>query len=75
MKNNFIDNFPNAYFVSARFTRWINNYWADNIIGPKFIKGIIGSIIIGLGPDSKVIEIRGFQVDWHPAKTPYDIGV
>ena len=45
---------------------------------PKIISGIL-QIPIGWpqypGEEVKVVNIPWINIDWHPAKEPYDIGV
>ena len=57
--NNLILNSRNAYFENCT-NSWNNNYWDRYRLLPKLIFGEINS------------KIR-FNVDWHPAKEPYDI--
>ena len=77
-QNNFIDNgfskrYPirvrylgNAYIYNCFFNKWDANYWDDwNYRLPRLIRVRLG--IIGLIP--------WFNIDWHPAQEPYDIGV
>ena len=64
IKNNFIGNICNAFFIQfSLFTNWNDNYWTDWIgLGPKLIKGKLGEMII-----------PWVNFDLHPAKEPYDI--
>jgi len=66
ISNNFINNTHHAYFRNTIFTKWDANYWGVSRILPKIIFGDfkIGAFII-----------PWFNVDWHPAKEPYDIEV
>jgi len=59
-KNTLIDNEYDAYFYACRNT-WYNNYWNK----PRFLP----KIIFGNRGYSK----PGIQLDWHPAKEPFDI--
>jgi parallel beta-helix repeat protein len=62
--NNFLKNAFAAYF-SGKCLRntWDGNYWNRPRIIPKIIIGNTGGIIFTMR----------FNVDWHPAKVPYDI--
>jgi len=64
LKNNFLGNKRHAFFKNCTNT-WKQNYWNRPRILPKLIFGIIkiGSI-----------WIPWFNIDWCPAKEPYDIG-
>jgi len=76
LRNNFIDNDKNAYFVLSRGNRWMNNYWDDwSGVGPKRIDGIVRQVFVGFYPDGSVKfkEIEGTRFDWFPAKEPHDI--
>jgi len=72
IKNNFIDNQIHAlskYWIFSLFrNEWDGNYWGRSRIFPKIILGLI---MIG---NFHGIPFR-FDIDWHPAKEPYDIGV
>ncbi len=69
-KNNFIDNQIHGLSKYWNFSlfrnKWDGNYWGRSRILPKIIFGLkmIGNF---LG-----IPFR-FDVDWHPAKEPYDL--
>jgi parallel beta-helix repeat protein len=66
-KNNFFNNFCNAYFWNAFFNHWIKNFWDDwSGIGPYKIEGIFAPIL-------PPIMINLTNYDWNPAKEPYDI--
>ena len=79
--NNFIDNEQHAYFEYVLYLqflpriKWKGNYWDDwNIRLPRLIKGekvIIFVFRPGTVFKSKVCD--WYNVDWHPAKEPYDI--
>jgi parallel beta-helix repeat protein len=64
IKNNFINNTVNAYFQHfSLLNHWNGNYWTDWMkIGPKFIKGKLGEVLI-----------PWVNFDWHPAQEPFDI--
>ena len=64
-KNNFIGNERHVDFRNSWGNTWDSNYW-DNWIGfgPKLIPGKIME-----GP----VEILWINIDWNPAKEPYDI--
>ncbi len=72
--NNFIGNNRNAYFDSEYFlihrNTWDNNYWSDYKIGRFYL---IGGTVYFLG--FIFFSLPWFQIDWHPAKEPYDIGI
>jgi parallel beta-helix repeat protein len=72
INNNFINNDDSAYFENALFNIWSRNYWSDNIIGPHVIRGKF-HFLIGEGPSQIEIDFPCINVDWHPAKEPYDI--
>ena len=72
--NNFLNNGANINYITElgyiikmfRSITFEGNYYDDWIgIGPKFIWGSIWLIPI----------LMVFNIDWHPAKEPYDIGV
>jgi parallel beta-helix repeat protein len=67
-----------ATFCSSFFNRWNDNYWDDwSSVFPKPIKGIIErstiSIFYGVIPIPSPPTIPLWNIDWHPAKEPYDI--
>jgi parallel beta-helix repeat protein len=73
-KNNFIFNLTYLYIRKSIFSidsdnKWIGNYWNKARLLPVLIWGI------------KIIRlfiyrnIPSLDIDWHPAKGPYDIGV
>jgi len=70
IKNNFIDNNIHAlskyWFFSLFKNKWDRNYWGKQRSLPKIIFGLkmIGNYF--------GIPYR-FDVDWHPAKEPYEI--
>ena len=72
LKNNFIGNGQDAFFITRlknilfKRNRWEYNYWNRPQILPKLIFGKIG-----IGP----IESPWINIDWFPAKEPYDIEV
>jgi len=68
IKNNFIDNKRDAYFEDSSFSRWRRNYWNESRNIPKLI---FGERWIGLGGFVK--NVKWINVDWFPAKEPYDI--
>ena len=71
IKNNFIDNRIHGlskYWIFSLFrSKWDGNYWGRPRIFPKIIFGLrmIGNFF--------GIPFR-FDIDWHPAQEPYDIG-
>jgi len=62
LKNNFIFNYKNAYFMINTRNIWIGNYWNRTRFLPY--------PIFGMTPFSPWINI-----DWYPAKKPYKIPV
>ena len=69
-QNNFIDNERegkgNTFYDSFN-NKWDINYWSRPRIFPYFIFGKIWIEIFG------GFYIRWFNIDWHPAKKPYNI--
>jgi len=63
-ENNLQKNLIKAIFINSFHTVWQKNYWNRPRIIPKLI---FGEIKIG----SKWLP--WFNIDWHPAKEPYDI--
>jgi len=71
--NNFLENNKNADFLDSKNTLWNSNYWGKSRIFPKII---IGSITIrppGWGTPG--VYFLWINIDWIPAKEPYDLGV
>jgi len=67
IKNNFINNTINAYFLHrAFFNHWSENYWDRPRILPYPIFGIVWGQLIKL-------VVPWVNFDWHPAQEPYDI--
>ena len=66
--NNFLGNKISAFFEINFVYRnkWNNNYWNKPLDKPKLILGGKGFVFY---------IIPWFEIDWHPAKEPYDIGV
>jgi parallel beta-helix repeat protein len=62
ISNNFIFNRRNSYFKDCENNTWGYNYWNR----PRFFPYLI------FGKDNSKFD---FEVDWHPAKEPYDIPV
>ncbi|MBE3121537.1 MAG: right-handed parallel beta-helix repeat-containing protein [Thermoplasmata archaeon] len=65
-RNNFINNKIQAFFYGRFNTIWNENYWNRTRFFPKIIFG-------KLNEDSIFYNV--INIDWHPAKKPYDIGV
>ena len=67
-KNNIMENRINVYLNSSIGNIWFKNYW-DNFsgFGPKII---FGKLAMPWNPKRTVPWIN---IDWHPAKEPYDI--
>lgn len=74
IKNNFINNQKQAYFLFRLFrdfprSRWDQNYWDDwHLQRPKPVKGSLAIIIIVFA-----LRIPWIQFDWRPVQEPYDI--
>ena len=64
-ENNFMENDCNAFFKSSSFNRWISNFWNRPRLLPY---PIIGKLKLWK------ITISWINIDWRPAKEPYDIG-
>jgi parallel beta-helix repeat protein len=74
LKNNFLGNEPDAFFQNSFSNQWMQNYWNRPRILPKFISGEIYWIIFKPWMGTSEIHIPWFpQIDWNPAKEPYDI--
>ncbi len=81
-RNNFIENHLDAEFTLGAICRiliplarnnWIHNYWDDHHIRlPQLIPGTLS-----YPPDPSIpwerISIDWIEIDWFPAKEPYDI--
>jgi parallel beta-helix repeat protein len=66
--NSLINNTKNACFYQPFLiskNQWYNNYWGQFQFFPKIIFGWI------IYNNDKLL--RWFNIDWHPAKEPYDI--
>jgi parallel beta-helix repeat protein len=69
-KNNFINNEDDGksrIFSNSFFNKWQSNYWNKTRKLPYLI---IGDIWIDFFGD--IIHFKWYNVDWHPAKIPYD---
>jgi len=66
--NTFIDNHRDAFFNIRSDNIWDGNYWNRPRILPKPILGKIYFLWY-------LIKIPMINIDWHPAREPYDIGV
>jgi nitrous oxidase accessory protein NosD len=62
-RNNFLNNDIDADFTNSFLNKWNQNFWNKTRILPKLIIGRIG---VGN-------YYRWIDIDWHPAKEPYDI--
>jgi len=78
-ENNFINNSVNAKLARSKHNKFNGNYW-DNWIGSKiqFVKRCPKIVpiffMLKIGEPLKYIHfIIGFNLDWHPAKKPYEI--
>jgi parallel beta-helix repeat protein len=66
--NNFIGNNISAFFENSSVNHWKQNYWDDHQgIWPKCIKGYMRI------PWNKTIVVHWINLDWRPAKKPYEI--
>jgi parallel beta-helix repeat protein len=85
-KNNFIDNSLHASFYLAynykHSNKWQRNYYSPQV--PRIIKIIFGAILTPFfymrrppdaPPYKKYVSRPGFNIDWFPAKEPYDIEI
>jgi parallel beta-helix repeat protein len=63
--NNFLKNARDAYFYEAYSTEWNSNYWSRPRIFPKIIPG----------ETERTLFDKRINIDWRPAKTPYDIPI
>ena len=71
-ENNLVDNVVrDAFFDDKSFSRstWRGNYWGRSRLLPKPILGVTKVVI---NEDLK-ISVPVFNVDWRPAKEPYEI--
>jgi parallel beta-helix repeat protein len=64
MENNFINSKRQARFVNCRINTWEGNYWGKPLNFPKIIFGRVGYLLF---------LIPWVNIDWRPAKEPYDI--
>jgi nitrous oxidase accessory protein NosD len=66
IRNNFINNYNNAYFYIDRFTQLLKNSWNNNYWGES------RNVFVAIhGTFAGIFSLIVF--DWHPAKEPYDI--
>ena len=61
--NNFLKNKRHVLFENCTNT-WTQNYWGRPRVLPK--------LIFGIRPIQNKWVLPAFDIDWHPAKTPYD---
>jgi parallel beta-helix repeat protein len=78
-KNNFIDNDINAYFhcsigfnIFAFQNRWIRNYWSDSYWILNLF--VLPKLIEATNYQTPPITSNRWDIDWRPAREPYDIG-
>ena len=64
-KNNFLNNKKDTSFLGSIWNFWMANYWNESRNLPKPIFGLIEIF--------HNIFIKWLNIDWHPAKEPYDI--
>ena len=69
--NNFINNTNQAFFENALLNKWTANYWNESSISPYFIFGRLLPFYMF----RRLVFIPWINVDWHPAKEPYDIPI
>ncbi len=85
-RNNFIDNrFHASFYLGYSYkhsNKWQSNYYSPQV--PRLIKIIFGAVLTpffymkhppDMPPYKKYISRPGFNVDWNPAKEPYDIEI
>ena len=65
--NNFLQNAMQASFLNCSSTKWYKNYWNRPRLLPKLIFG--RKTIMGFQ------FFPWFNIDWRPAKEPYDIEI
>ncbi len=63
--NTFMKNVRNVFFADSN-NRWDQNYWGRPRYIPRIVVG--GKTVMPL-----VYLMPWFEIDWHPAKEPYDI--
>ncbi|UCF49190.1 MAG: right-handed parallel beta-helix repeat-containing protein [Thermoplasmatales archaeon] len=63
IKNNIIG-YGSAFFLDSWINTWDRNFWTRPRILPKIIRGFIGDY-----------ETTCWNIDWHPALLPYNIGL
>ena len=61
LRNDFLGNDQNSFFVNSHSNMWRNNYWDRARVMPKIISGRLK-----LG----VVYVPWFNFDWHPADKP-----
>lgn len=69
--NNFIGNFRKISFIDCKKNIWDANFWCRFRFLPKLIKGSITIVPPTFGSPGKYLP--WFNIDWHPAKEPYDM--
>ena len=74
-KNNFILNLRQAFFETNFFEKniWDKNYWNKPRILPKVIRGHWVLVIIIPPAGFFEFPFPSVNIDWYPAKEPYDI--
>jgi parallel beta-helix repeat protein len=65
-ENNIMKSNISVYFENSLLNRWMRNYWEKPRLLPY---PIFGKLELGK------ITIPWFNIDWFPAKEPYDLGV
>jgi parallel beta-helix repeat protein len=73
-KNNFIRNACDAFFDTAVRNYWRQNYWEKPTRLPHLIRGYL--VTLEYYPPfggGFVLRVPWVNVDWHPARVPYEI--
>ena len=70
-RNNFLDNLPHIFFTDSYRNKWIRNYWDEFRFFPKIIVGRF--TIPSFNPYEPPSYFKWINIDWFPAKEPYDI--
>ncbi|MBN2602899.1 MAG: right-handed parallel beta-helix repeat-containing protein [Candidatus Thermoplasmatota archaeon] len=72
IQNNFFRNMRNAYFSDSFNLYWGENYWGRSRLLPKIIFGKILYDYEGIFGE-RVLPIPFINIDWNPAKEPYNL--
>jgi len=71
LRNNFLGHRQHMFCGGDRSNKWNENYWNRPRNLPKIIIGLF--FIDFFGIFTRPIVIPGFNIDWNPAKEPYEI--